>query len=567
MAALRRILPIVLVAAVLAAGLVWWSTRRPHAEAPRLADVVTASQTAGLVGVDALPAFARALEATFGRLPSADLKAALPIFDPAARVEALGFDPVDADGWSNIGIDADAGLGVTADARLYVEVDGHRRLVPVVLGRVADRAALLAFIEARLGAEAIVLPLAEEAGIETIRVGDGPAALLGGLGQYVAVALPSERVDLTEAPVVARFRAFLGGGGATLSQASAYENVFEGRIEGSGLYLYSGASPAAALARALWPDAKSVHEAFDFYARLFPAFAAWWGEEHGAMRLLASDGGKRLLRQCFGASTSPPVFSTFLPRVGWGATRFTLNLREVFEGLTASLPPFVPSGVKTKVGLVKRVMPFTFGVSYEEISATLTGHWVIAADLQSAARAGAEGLGAIRWLALFGLEDGERADRTLAAVLARIDQLGVDVSEVPIGDSAGHRLEWGELASVVVVRSGDMLLIGPDPEALLEALPRPEADNLLGTPAGALIDGDVAFSFAADLGPMIEFADARPELGAFDFSALDDTRFHGAIRLDDAGLLFGGPAASARNALALVLAVTFPILADLVTGP
>jgi hypothetical protein len=87
-------------------------------------------------------------------------------------------------------------------------------------------------------------------------------------------------------------------------------------------------------------EAKTV---FDYYATLFPGLSVYASADAGGMRLLATEKGAEALRQVLMPASSPPKFSAWIPAEGWAAARFSVNLKEVFAGVEALLPPTVPA--------------------------------------------------------------------------------------------------------------------------------------------------------------------------------------------------------------------------------
>ena len=550
--------------AVAAAVALWWRLARSDGEGPHLARGLSAEQTAGLIGIEGLPAFIKQIDAALGALPSDTLKPHLPFLDPTARTALLGFDPREPAGWATVGIDADHGVIVDLDARLHIDREGSRTPVPVVIAKVTDRDKLAAFI-GRFD-DSTIRFVTRSPTVETVSLGSS-SALWGRMGEYSAIALLADAKAADDPDLVARFETLLATQSSRLADDPNHQRAFADRPDPIGTYAYVRASALAALISTVVPSARSSKGSGAFYAEKFPAIAAHLGTEVAAARLVASESGGRVLRQLFRPTGGSPSFARYLPARGWAGVRFSVNVPQILDGALALLPPAVPSDTRMQLGMGKAMLPMIIGVSWDDIAAAFAGHFVVAMDLSTLPTAMSKGPRAVEWLAMATVRDAQKIDAVLPPLLDRLSAIGGAVEPATIAGQAGYLVKLGMTGEMVLVARPDVVLIGPRAASVEAAVKRSTGDNLEGKPTGKPLDDDVIFAMVADLSMILELAAQRPELKSMNIEALraqPDITI--SARLDADGIVLRAPAHLATLAVAMVPMTVLPAVVKMVDG-
>lgn len=491
---------IILVLALLAGigGAVWWFTMRAGAAPAAVGQALSAEHTVALVGVEQLAAIGAQVDESLKALPE-EVRAQLPIGSAEQRQKALGFDPTTADGWKSIGLDSAAGLAVAIDAR----VQRSGRPEPIFLAKVTDREAL----KGALGRWGLPVEVgAKEGAAEAWTVGGQPF-LVGERAGYTAA------ISASDDDVKKGFAVFLAGEGEALGGADAFRKAFDGAPDGGRLFGWAGTRGATTLAGAAAGD--KARDTVGFYQDLFPAAAFYAGIEGGGARLVATEKGEKILARLFSPPRKPPAMARYLPREGWAATRFTVNLGDVFGGIGDLMPPTTPDAARMGLGMGKILLATQLGLDWDVLAAALSGHAVFGMELESAMKAGARGPAAIRWLGVLGVGETDKADQLLGKLTELAAKAGVERTDAEVGGHKGYRLAMPGGLTVTVVRAGDVIVAGPGDDAVKAAVDRARGDSLAATDAGEVLDeSGVVYASVVDLTTVLKELEAGqdPEL-------------------------------------------------------
>lgn len=513
---------------------------RGGGEAPRMAEAVPA-KAAALGGAQALDAVTRRW------LPVARMVE--PSLTPEKIQEQAGFDPTTAEGWQSIGIDPAAGIGVAIDARVVVGPEP----VPLVLVRLNDVEKTLAWASARSGQP---VTIEGEGAARRLKVGDQATPIGERAGWTVLLAAPPTVAE----KAMAGFQAFLSDDGDTLDGAPIFADAFAGA--GAPRVFWWGGSSAAGSLLAAFGAPEEITSTADFYASMFPSAAAWLGEADNGTRLVATEKGQGLVRKLFVPQRRNPKVARYIGGKGWGAVRFSANLTTVLDGVGEAIPP-AAAQAKAAVGMVRMMLPMAAGVNWEDISAGLSGHVVLAGETTSMARVAAGGLPDA--LMLLGVNDEAKADVLIGKLLDRVKAKvpGASVADVEIGGEKGRTVAMGPM-KVAVVRVDDVVLVGPE-AAVGAALKRADGEHLEGSMADAL-DGDAMWAAVVDAGPLLAELDKQlagdanarnpledPTMKPF----VDDPRVAITAELDGKGILWRARAAVPLDVLAITAGAWF----------
>lgn len=474
---MKKVAIAVVVVAVLVA--VFFVLRGGGGDRPAVADALPAQQTAGLGGAQALDAVARRW------LPVAQL------IEPSLTAETIreqaGFDPTTAEGWASVGVDPVAGVGVAFDPRVKNGVEP----VPLLLVKLTDTDKALAWISARAEKPATI---EGDGPVRTLKVGDQSTPIGQRKGWTVVMAAPRSAAEQARAG----FEAFIADGGEALGGASIYTDAFDG-ADGPRVFWWGGAAAAGGMMAAFGAP-ETVTSTVDFYAAMFPSMAAWIGESDNGARLVATEKGLTLVRKLFVPQRRNPKVARYIGAKGWVAVRFSANLNTVLDGVGEAMPP-AAAQAKAAVGMVRMMLPMAAGVNWDDISAGLSGHVVLAGEVMSLGRA-ADGEGMPDGLMLLGVNDEAKADALVGKLIDRVKGQvpGVSVSEVELAGEKGRAVAMGPM-KLAVVRVDDVLLVGPQ-SAVDGALKRADGEHLGGPHADAL-DGDALWAAVVDMGPVL----------------------------------------------------------------
>jgi type II secretory pathway pseudopilin PulG len=506
-----------IIALALVVGVILW--RHGTGGAPQVSAALSARNTVGVVSVEGLDGLVRNLDALANKLPESARKAAGPLLDPTQRKTVLGFDPATAAGWTSIGLDPQAGVAVAADARL-TQTSTHQP-APMLLLRVTDRAALGKWLTARVGKPVDLGPAAETVRTLTvngIRVQAGPLH-----GWTAIVADPGEASDTA---LVASLGKLIAVDEPVLSGDASFRAAVAEAPSGPRAIAWGGADGASALLKTQGMSANTL-AMIDHFGHLFRGVSVYGGTEGGGARLVASADGVHALRQVLVPARSAPAFAAMLPGKGWAALRISLNLKEIFDGVGALVPPSMTE-VKSGIGAARMFMPMAVGFGWDDVTKALSGHVVVGVALGSLPL-GDKPLTAPDWRALIAVEDAKAADALLVQVVAALRKKGIEVKDVQVGEDKGVQIDMaGQQA--VVVRHGEVVVMGPGVAAVQATLALGKSDSMAGSSAADVLDGEVSFGFVLDGAGLPVQAGAAPTVPA---SGPLSTR----LVVDDRGLL------------------------------
>jgi type IV pilus assembly protein PilA len=533
--------------AALAAGLAWFvlAGSRRSGGLPAAAAAFDGGQTMLLIGAQGLEAITGAALDTAARLPPA-LREGAPdwLLDRTKLAAQLGFDPTTADGWRQAGLDPAVGWAFALDARFFAP--DPNAPVPLIAARILDREKLVGV----LGKVGVQVELAAKAGPSELATVRGQRVLVGQRGELtVAAIIPRAFDDARLAEARRTFDAFLGAGRGTLPDEPAFRDALADVAVPAGLYAWGSGAPALTLPGL--KDAAVAGIAREYVDRFRSVALAIGTDFGGGLRLLASPEGAGALRQIAAPRHPSPRFSRFVPREGWAALRFTVNLAEVFDGVAALLPSS-QAQAKGQLLLAKNMLPMLLGASWDDLVAAFSGHILSAVRLPATPGAPPSEI-----LVAAGVVDGARADAVLKAILEKRRAAGIASEPFTLRGHPGIRVRPPGGQEIVLVRADDVLLAALSP-ATIEAALDGEAASLAGTPVAKALDGDAVFAFTVSTTAFEAAMKARgPESEAairWLDGALGGAPLAASLVLDERGLRTGEGGALGGAALAGMLA-------------
>lgn len=506
----RVIIILVLLAAVGAAGWFFMFRAGGGGTPPAIAAQLDKENTIAFASVEQPDALlGKLLDVASKQQLPAEAKAGLA---PEARTQAIGFDPATAAGWQSVGIDAKAGVGVALDAR----IPGR----PFVIAKITDEAKFLAWLGKQAGGEAKIADGQLTAGTKV------PLAI----AKRGAFTLIGERIKPAELKAVAEAK------GAPLTKADGFDAAFTGAVPGGRVTAFA---PVANLTRIPPFTTGVAKQSVEFYAQLFPAIGGFANADDFRVRVATTEKGMAALKQLVDPGKKAPAFAKWLPAEGFAAVRYSVNLKEMFTGLQALLPPAIPEQVRMQLGMAPMALSFV-GIDWNVVTEAFTGHVALAIKPDASG-------GAPAAVVLLGLGNGEKAEKLLDDVQGNVGKmLGMGASKklpvtpVEIDGAKGRKIAIGP-ATVFVVRKGDMLVCATGEQLLKDTLARAGGQaSLAGTPAGKFFDSEAVFAATANIASMLP-PSLPPELSAAIKGLPPITT---AVRLDRHGLAFEGQTVS-----------------------
>ena len=507
-----RALTIVAVLAIIG-GAVYFALFRGAGpgDTPGVGEVLSAQHTAGVAGVQSLDELARMAESVAKGVPAEQAGPMADFLDAAKRTEKLGFDPVDAKSWAALGIDPKAGVHFAVDGRVV----GNGQPLPLLLLRITDQAKLLAFIEKHAGQKPEV---SGDGPVKTLKMA-GATHYFGERKGFTVLLLGNER----DAGGGAKkgFEALLADGGESMASTGVFSTAFGG-AKAPLVYGYGDLRGARSIAAELKMP-PTVLGVIDYYVGLFPGVAMWVGENSAGFRLVASEKGAALLRKFFRPQRKAPEFAHYVPKAGWGAAKFSVNLPQFFDAVAEALPPDIPEMTQVKQGMqmATLAMPMAIGVSWQQIGQAFSGHAAVAVDLGSLSKfpLGFDGV------VMLGVADGEVADTVAKTLLGKAKEM------LPI--------------PLVAKRHDEVMLVGTQASVDAAIARSSGKDTLKGTPLAKAMGDDVVYSAFYDLGPYLDMLgstspEMKPILDVPAVKKLRGSAVGGALRLDRHGLVAEG---------------------------
>ena len=414
---------------------------------PAVATVLAARSTAGFLAVESPDVWLRALDGAAHAARAADNTALALLFSPAARQAALGFDPADGAQWRAAGLDPGRGAALAWDSR--AQADGWPTPLALVAAGPPERAPLRDWPWRRLASWSFA-PLGGVAlpGLATWSVDDGPRL----------AADPALRAAFADLPT------------------------------GPRLAAYAHTDGIRALLRQRW-NGKAL-AALDHVTRRLRAAALVVTPEAIGGRILLTAEGVESLRQVFNQRAPPQPFSPLLPASGLLAVRGSLNLRDLFDGALAWLPPEWLEArlavASSRLGLLAMA-----GVDWTQLERAFSGQFVAALTLgegDGGAALGASADGAAPpWLLLIGVRDPALCDAAVLRFTERSAARGKPATAIDVAGARGWQLPE---PPVVLVRKDNILLVAADRAGAAKALSG-SGGRLVRAEAAAALDGEV----------------------------------------------------------------------------
>ena len=447
MPSLRFLLPLAVAGALCA-----HSEARAAPTAPSVADVLVADDTVFAVGVQSLVDssswFMRIVEA----LPEF-ARAEMPpeIRSRKALSAKLGFDPTTAGGWKKIGIDPTAGFAVAVDRK----VGAGKKPVPLIVGRVTDRGALTALLR-KHGVE-IDVPKGANRG--TI---DGDTVFIGDKSGWLVVAPgPDEHPEGIEPA----FRQWVARTSKPLSGSKRLAPAVR-VVDGSPWYF------AFADTKAMIEMVGENSPESAWAAERFPAFGGGMSATDGRYRAMLDDTAREALKKIFVPTKKSPDFARLMPP-DQGYIKVNLNLPHLVDGIGALLPPSM-QGLMVQMRAGEYGLPAAIGLTRDQLYGAFSGHFAAAFRPVPDRPIPTEVLFAA------GIGDPKLADIVITKVVEqlRLNAPELTIEPAEIGGHAGHRGR-GPQANFVIVRAGDVLVVGLDEAAVATGLARRKGDPAL----------------------------------------------------------------------------------------
>jgi hypothetical protein len=466
--------------------------------APAITRALPVAHTVAVVGVEGLDwVFRFVAKAQRELVPhfSARMRKDMPpaVGAPGALTEALGFAPNTPSGWQNVGVQPAAGVAMIFDDRLWSETGP----VPLVMAQITDRGVLLNWLsqlDARFGEGLKVKLTGEKTGAcEHLQWGTHLACMANRRGFVMLMPLPDSAAERHEALKVA-FTAVAKDAGPALADAPQFQRTLAGYAGSPGAYLYVDHHH---LATATQKNGAASKPELAFFLDRFPATGIRIGPKGQQLRVLADAAGAKALRQILVPKGPGPKLDRLWVARGV-AVQQTLNLAEIFDGISALVPPS-RNDIGGQVLIFKNMVPSVLGVPLGELTGTLTGHAAIIGalpDMQQPPNAESNLVLAV------GTRSAEAAEALVVKLLKR---LASKDAKFTYTRTAQHGRPTFSLEAGVLAIDGTLVLLGKAAavEAALtaEAVPAPTA---LAAP-GFLIS-------SVDVGGMLQaFQGASPE--------------------------------------------------------
>lgn len=474
---MRRALLVLLILAAAGAAAWYFLLRLPPGAPPALAAQVSAEHTLMFSSVEKPDVL---LDAAFKSV-QAQPALAEHVFSATQVTTMVGFDPSTGAGWQSAGLDPATGMALVLDARA-----GD---VPYALMKIVDEPKFLQWVSARVGSTATMAD-------GQLRAGNQPPLTVARRGAFTLI---TQRVPLAILQTIAQDT------GPRLTEAPGFDAAFSETTRKGRLTAFA---PLKGL-KTMGPFAAGASaETIDFFAGLFPALGGQLDAETMRIRVTTTEKGLGALKQLYAPRRAAPKFSKWLPSEGFALIRLSVNLHECFDGMQALLPPSVPTQMRTQLGFAKMGLAMV-GLDWSLLTQAFTGHMAVAVKAPKGSNP--------QFLALFALGTPESADKIITSLQAKVPKIlgslpggpKTPVEEITVGGAPGKRIKVGA-ATLVIVRSGAMLIVASSTELAGEAITRAGGGPGLTGRAAEMMDGDVMLAVHARLADFMPAASDSP---------------------------------------------------------
>lgn len=541
-------------AVALVVGVAWFFL---HAgSGVKVADSLSAADTVAIVTLEDLCGWTGEFDRVGQTLPS-QMKDSTPMaFDANKRSEFLGFDPAKPDGWQQIGIDPKAGAAILIDARLAGGKGGTP--LPMLLLHIDDPKKLADFLSKKLGK-----PVDFSQSKDGVRESDvmGQKVFSVHLGDWRGFVLP----ELYEAgPDALRkvLQTMRADSSPRLSADNAFTTAMKELPKGARFAAYAHADGALAYLR----QQKRGVATGEHLAKLFRAAVIWGGLSENGARIVATPEGVKALQQVFAPEGKSPEFSRQIPKADWAAVRISLNLKDMFDGAIALLPPDMGSA---RTGIASARLGFTLltGMGWDEITQAISGRAVVALDTKYVAALVDGSRDALpQWRALLAVRDPAKADALLENLIQIAKKRGVDPIAAKVGDQKAWQFKFGP-AAAVVARIGEFIVVASDVAGAEAAAKLDKGASVAATPMADAVDGEVIAGYCADFSGLLaensafrkKIQQESPQtLNLWPKDAAKQISSH--IDLDRVGIVWkmGGDASNSSSVAAVLAAAAIP---------
>ena len=441
-----------------------------------------ADTTAGYVGVESPDKIVAQLDAFLAPFLT-ELKPIIPLkvmtfLEPKSRAAALGFEPATNEGWKRIGIDSAGGAFMGMDS---VVMKSQRR--PLVLLKTTDLKTLTTFISSKTGDIVMVGDTLESTSI--IRVNKKPQFFVGKRGDYTAIMPIRGRNKSALERQRATFATYLSRTGPTVETRPNLVKATHGPTADGRLLGLLNTQVMFDVLNARRQKMDPIDQRY--YAERFPAAGFVTGPSMLTARVVANKEGNATLEKLFKAPGKPNL-TQHIPKKGWSASRFSINLKTLFLGIADMIPP---SKEEARMMLPMAQVGFAakMGFPYDNLANALSGHMLLAFDNKSYMNL-PRAIGKMKMIFALGVNDTALTDQILTAISSMISSMPRgpgQATPVKIGESTGVQWAMGPL-NIIMLRHEKTIFIATSAEAIKAAINLEVDDSLASTKYGRFLE-------------------------------------------------------------------------------
>jgi len=456
-----------------------------------LAEVLSSKTTLGFIGITGIPEAFQFIDTQLGQVltsvPANMIPSdAKPFFDKAARQALIGFDIASVDGWNKIGVDIAAGIYFIFDDTL----SRGNEPIPVIALKMTDRKKLLEFVKSK----GLPVPtFAPKNGASEVVTIDGETGLIGTMKGYTFIYgrnLSSSKGGEEQAA----FNRFLKGDGSNLKGAGVVSKALSSGSGSTRFFGFLNTEGFGAKIDALPAEAKQIVR---FIADRFPGAGISTRVGGASFKVVAREDAIGSLKKILRPQTAPKM-AQYIPKSGWLAARFSINLATLFQGVSEFIPP---ANFQMKMAVMSAPMMLQgVGLDWAAISDALDGHVMVGLSAQAIGSfAKTQSIPDGAFLAL-GVKDEAKADRLLNTLVELLKKQGPPAIESStVAGQPGYVIKAGPI-NPVVVRMGKAIFIAPSASAVETAQRSSKGVNLSSLAAGrALDDHDACVVYSVDV--------------------------------------------------------------------